>query len=47
MLIHVCNGSAALAGLVITSCLSLTGMANWLVRQSGEAEIAMNRQASL
>eukprot|EP00884_Botryococcus_braunii_P012469 jgi/Botrbrau1/21222/Bobra.39_2s0023.1 len=34
--------SAALAGLAITASLNLTGVLNWLVRQSTELEVQMN-----
>lgn len=34
--------SAGLAGLALTSALSLTGLMNWMVRQSTELEVNMN-----
>lgn len=37
---------AGLAGLAITSALNLTGLMNWMVRQTTELEVNMNRQAS-
>ena len=35
--------NAGLAGLAITSALNLTGLMNWMVRQTTELEVNMNR----
>ena len=35
--------SAGLAGLAIANCLDIAMMANWVLRQLSETEVAMNR----
>ena len=36
------NSSAELAGLALTSAISLTGLLNWMVRKTSELEVNMN-----
>ena len=36
------NSSAGLAGLALTSAISLTGLLNWMVRKATELEVNMN-----
>lgn len=42
LVVVVLPTSAGLAGLALTSALSLTGLMNWMVRQSTELEVNMN-----